>query len=202
MACPKAWRTNTINVSRPETPFFFGPVRVEETHQSVLFPPVAQFLVNLLLDGRLPFLQEPPLSDPDVGIKRSLLFPPLDLVLDVPPFRSLGKDGSVPGGHLVDKGLHEFFPVVVVGHDGRMTDEDRGGRHVACRVGKRGDWRVGMSRGSAVSDKSRARSAGGRGITHSLSKGHSKARARTSLRFTHRIRKVSPHAGSSPQSDP
>jgi hypothetical protein len=109
------------------------------THESVLLASIAQLFINLLFDRRLPLRQEPPLPLADVGIKRPLALPPLNLVRHIPLSRRLGKDVRVPSGDLVDKGLHELFAIVVVGHDGRVTDEDRGGSDVAGRVGQRGD---------------------------------------------------------------
>lgn len=105
------------------------------THESVLLASVAQLFVNLLLDGSLPLGQEPPFPLSDIPIECSLSLPPIDLVGHVPLGRRLGKDVGLPSGHLVDERLHELFAIVVVGHDGRVTDEDRGGRHVAGRVG-------------------------------------------------------------------
>lgn len=126
----------------PSTPSRIRPL-TPDTHKRILLAPIAQFLVNLLFDGRLPLLQEPPFPLSHVGVKRSLAFPPRNLVRDVPIGRRLWEDVRLPPGDLVDKGLHEFFSVVVVGHDGRMTDKDRGRGDVAGRVGQRGDWREG-----------------------------------------------------------
>ena len=111
------------------------------THESVLLASVAELFVNLLLDRSLPLGQEPPFPLSDIPIKCALSLPPLDLVGHVPVGRRLGEDVGLPSGHLVDERLHERFAIVVVGHDGRVTDEDRGGRHVAGRVGQRGDYR-------------------------------------------------------------